>query len=103
MSVISLSYTSLSLALTLLVMSQSPDATKVDSQANAWDFPYELLANAINSLGSGYLHPISGLSNSVERGQSVGRRILRLRQHRRLKVEVRIKIKIKIIQSRSKQ
>ena len=35
-------------------MSQSTDATEVDSQANAWNFPDELLGNSMNSLGSGY-------------------------------------------------
>jgi len=44
-------------------MSQSTDATEVESQANAWDFPDELLGNAMDSLGSGYLHPISEPSN----------------------------------------
>ena len=39
----------------------------------------------------------------VVSGHSVGRLILRLRPHRRLKVEVRIKIKIKVIQSRIKR
>jgi len=42
-------------------MSQSTDATKVDSQANAWDFPDELVGNSIDPLRSGYLHPISEL------------------------------------------
>jgi len=44
-------------------MSQSVDATEVDSQANAWDFPDELHGNSIDSLGSGYQHPISELSD----------------------------------------
>jgi len=46
-------------------MSQSIDATdsEVDSQANAWDFSDELLGNSIDSLGSGYQHPILELSD----------------------------------------
>ena len=44
-------------------MSQSTHATEVDSQANAWDFPDELPGNSIDSPGSGYLHPISELSD----------------------------------------
>jgi len=43
-------------------MSQSVDATEVDSEANAWDFPDELHGKSIDSLGSGYQHPISELS-----------------------------------------
>jgi len=45
------------------VRSQSTDATEVDSQANAWDFLDELEENSIDPLGSGYLHPISELSD----------------------------------------
>ena len=44
-------------------MSQSIDATEVDSQANAWDFSDELPGNSIDSLGSGYQHPILELSD----------------------------------------
>jgi hypothetical protein len=44
-------------------MSKSTDATEVDSQANVWDFPDELPGNSIDTLGSGYLHPISELSD----------------------------------------
>ena len=44
-------------------MSQSTDAAEVDSQANAWDFPDELPGKSIDSLRSGYLHPISELSD----------------------------------------
>ena len=41
--------------------SQTTDATEVDIQPNSWDFPVELPGNSIDSLGSGYLHPISDL------------------------------------------
>jgi len=44
-------------------MSQSTQATEVGSQADAWDFPDELQGNSIDSPGSGYLHPISELSD----------------------------------------
>ena len=45
--------------------SQTTDATEVDIpvQPNSWDFPGELLGNSIDSLGSGYLQPISDLSD----------------------------------------
>ena len=45
------------------MMSQSTDATEVDSQANASDFPDELPGNSTDSLRSGYLHAISELSD----------------------------------------
>ena len=41
---------------------QRTDATEVDSQYNAWDFPEELPGDTIDPLGSGYLRPISELS-----------------------------------------
>ena len=43
--------------------SQTTDATEVDIQPNSWDFPGELPGNSIDLLGSGYLHPISDLSD----------------------------------------
>ena len=43
--------------------SQTTDATEVDIQPNSWDFPGELPGNSIDSLGSGYLQPISDLSD----------------------------------------
>ena len=42
---------------------QRTDATEVDSQPNAWDFPKEVPGKSIDSLRSGYLQPISELSN----------------------------------------
>jgi len=43
--------------------SQTTDATEVDMQPNTWDFPGELPGNSIDSLGSGYLQPLSDLSD----------------------------------------
>ena len=43
--------------------SQTADATEVDIQPNSWDFPGGLPRNSICSLGSGYLQPISDLSD----------------------------------------
>jgi len=44
-------------------MSQSTDATEVDSQVNAWEFPEQLPGSSMDTLTSGYLQPISELSD----------------------------------------
>ena len=65
-------------------MSKSTDATEVDSQANVWDLPDELSGNSIDSLGSGYLNPISepsdrdstsALSSALERKGLIFKRL----------------------------
>ena len=45
-------------------MSQSTDTTEVDSQVNPWEFPEQLPENSMESLTSGYLQPISELSDA---------------------------------------
>ena len=52
--------------------SQRTDATEVDSRHNAWDFPEELQGNSIDPLGSGYLKPISELSEGDGAGALAG-------------------------------
>lgn len=55
------------LTLVTVIMSQQSQTTntsEVDVQPNTWDFRGELQGNSINSLGSGYLHPILDLSDS---------------------------------------
>jgi len=42
---------------------QTIDATKVDLQPDSWDFPGELPGQSMESLGTGYLQPISELSD----------------------------------------
>ena len=39
--------------------SQTTDATEIDTQPTAWDFPEEIPTQSMESLGSGYLQPIS--------------------------------------------
>ena len=65
-------------------MSKSTDATEVDSQANVWDIPDELPGNSIDTLGSGYLGPISelpdcdstsALSSALERKGRIFKRL----------------------------
>jgi len=39
--------------------SQATDATEVELQPDSWDFPGESLGQSMESLGTGYLQPIS--------------------------------------------
>ena len=43
--------------------SQTTDVTEVDSKPSSWDFPGELPGQSMESLGKGYLQPISELSD----------------------------------------
>ena len=43
--------------------SQTTDATQVDSKPSSWDFPGELPGQSMESLGKGYLQPISEISD----------------------------------------
>ncbi|KAG0138684.1 hypothetical protein HOY82DRAFT_534455 [Tuber indicum] len=43
--------------------SQTTDSIEVDLHHNTWDFQGELVADSVDHLGSGYLHPISELSD----------------------------------------
>ncbi|PUU83593.1 hypothetical protein B9Z19DRAFT_1118946 [Tuber borchii] len=43
--------------------SQTTDATEIDLQPNSWDLPGDLPSQSMESLGTGYLQPISELSD----------------------------------------
>ena len=43
--------------------SQTTETTKIDSQPNSWDFLEELPSQSMESLRTGYLQPISELSD----------------------------------------
>jgi len=93
-------------SMAVLLLALLPIPPKLSKFSKADQRQRKINADTLQDVFELIFAPVQGVAHSgvpMKRGHSVGRRILRLRPHRRLKVEVRIKIKIKIIQSRIKQ